>query len=138
MSVLDAVLGRDDGPQERTLPMSVGALCDLLRNERRRHVIRIVASGQRATPAGEWYAIDRGELATRVAAREAGVAPERVDTDARKAVYVCLYQSHLDTMAAAGVIEQGDRETIVRATEHTVSVADELARIEDVCGGETA
>lgn len=75
---------------------------DVLANERRREVIRIVrAEG----------CTDLRELADQLAAIEADGQP---DANERKAAYVTLYQHHLDSLAEAGIVAWDKREGSVR------------------------
>lgn len=69
---------------------------DLLRNERRRRVIRAI---DQDGPA------DIGALADRITAQEHG---QDFTSKQRKAVYVSLYQVHLPKLEDADVVQQGD------------------------------
>jgi len=94
-----------------------------LSNERRRHVLQVVA---------EHGAQSLGTLARRVAARERNTTPDRVDADVRKAVYVTLYQHHLDTLADAGVLAVDDRTNAVEpgpALDEHVRALDDLETV---------
>lgn len=78
-------LGRDD-------------LFDLLRNSRRREVLRYLRTqpDRRATV---------GEIAEHIAAKENGIDVNRLSSKQRKRVYIGLYQAHLPKLAELGVVE---------------------------------
>jgi hypothetical protein len=90
---------------------------DILRNERRRHVLRYLRTN------GDVASI--GDLADAIAETETGESPP--PSDSRQSVYVSLHQTHLPKLDNLGVIEY-DRE------ERTVSLrprADQIvARLE--------
>lgn len=109
----------DDDQQNRNTPSSTGAaeargrtqlsrdvLFDLLRNRRRRLVMRYLATHEDA---------DIGELAEHIAAVENGTDPEALSSSERKRVYVSLYQSHLPKLAEAEVVDYDkERGTVSR------------------------
>jgi len=79
---------------------------DLLRNSRRRQVIKFVWT----QPSGE---TDIGELADHIAAEENDCTPAAVSSEQRKRVYVALYQSHLGKLEDADVVDwEKDRGTV--------------------------
>lgn len=95
----------------------------LLSNRRRRYVL---------------YSLDReagettiGDLATRIAAWEAGVAVEEVSPNRRKVVYNSLQQSHLPRLAERGLVVY-ERETGgVELTERGRRVEGYLSEVPD-------
>lgn len=101
----------DDPAEELTLDEAFR----FLRNGRRRTMLRHL----RTTPE-----TTLSDLADHVAAEEMGVPPDRVDSKARKRVYVSLYQSHLPALADAGVIAYDGKGGPVRR----LPAADQLDR----------
>lgn len=98
---------RAEDPPDHPERVSCEEAFELLRNERRRRVLRYL----RVTPT-----TTTGELAEHVAAEEIGTTPERLGSTERKRVYISLYQSHLPTLADARVIEYDrDRGTVERS-----------------------
>lgn len=92
-------LGRIEGA--RTVPeeggLSRDETFDLLRNRRRRDVVRYLASAGRT--------VTLSELAEHIAARENDVSIEELDYSQRKRVYVALYQTHLPKLDRANVLD---------------------------------
>lgn len=93
-------LPRADGDR-----LSIGNVCHVLQNERRRLALDHLreADGPLRT----------SELAEAVAATENETSPEQLDHRERKRVYISLYQVHLPTLDDAGVVVyDSDRGTI--------------------------
>lgn len=82
----------DDGD---TLPKN--ERFDLLRNRRRRDVLRYLIAADRT--------VTLPELAEHIAALENDVAIEELDYSQRKRVYVALYQTHLPKLDRANVLD---------------------------------
>jgi len=81
----------------------------LLKNRRRRHAIKALRRlGGESTVR---------ELTAEVAAMENGVPPEQLAYDQRKKVYTSLYQTHLETMADAGIVDYDRRSGDVVLTD---------------------
>lgn len=78
-------------------------LCELVANDRRRRVLRILAAGE---------PMSMGELAERLAAREHAVAVAEVTADQRKRTYVSVYQTHVPRLEQAGLVTT-DRDTVI-------------------------
>jgi hypothetical protein len=98
---------------------------DILRNERRRNVLRLL------TDRGDGTTI--GDLADRIAEQESGESPPPGDT--RQSVYVSLHQTHLPKLANLGVVDY-DRE---ERTVELQPVADEVvARLNAGTGSGTS
>lgn len=70
---------------------------NLLSNSRRRAIVKYL---------NEYGSLDKGELATLVAADEVDKEPNEVSSDERKRVVISLTQQHLDTLEDEGVIER--------------------------------
>ena len=83
-------------------------LFDLLGSRRRRLVLRHLRH------EGE---TDLGDLAEQVAAWENGTTVEEVDYQQRKRTYTSLQQTHLPTLAEAGVVEFASDRGTVEATD---------------------
>lgn len=84
------------------LPLDV--IFDILKNQRRRHVVRYLKRHNTATLS---------DLAEHVAALENEKEVKNLTSSERKRVYVGLYQCHLPRMDDAGIVEfDSDRGTI--------------------------
>lgn len=94
---------------------------DLFRNERRQLVVKIV---------DDHGDISMRDLAEHIAAIEDGSEPGKVGRDGYRTVYVNLYQTHLDKLDTAGIIDYDDRAKHVTSTEHTENARALLAYIE--------
>lgn len=69
---------------------------ELLTNQRRRHVLLILAQ---TSP------LKLGDLAERIAAQEQDTSPAELTSKQRKSVYTSLYQTHLPKLAESGLVE---------------------------------
>ena len=90
----------EEGPEsedegESELPLDV--IFELLKNQRRRHLLRYLDEQDGKVPLGE--------LAEHVAALENDTTVNALTSGQRKRVYVGLYQCHLPKMDDAGVID---------------------------------
>jgi hypothetical protein len=91
----------DDGadpavPEESSPPISRDVIFELLKNQRRRYVLRYLADDPGP--------VRLRDLAERIAAWENDKPIGALDSDERKRVYVGLYQCHLTKMDDADVI----------------------------------
>ena len=85
--------------------LSKGEIFDLLKNQRRRTVIRFLREN-------DGYA-ELNDLAEYIAAKENDIDVRQLSSDQRKRVYIGLYQCHLPKMDSLGVIDYNkDRGTI--------------------------
>ena len=85
--------------------LSKGEIFDLLKNRRRRTVIRFLREH-------DGYA-ELNDLAEYIAAKENDIDVRQLSSDQRKRVYIGLYQCHLPKMDSLGVIDYDkDRGTI--------------------------
>ncbi|WP_435074254.1 DUF7344 domain-containing protein [Halorubrum sp. HHNYT27] len=85
--------------------LTKGEIFDLLKNRRRRRVIRYLR-------ANDGYA-ELNDLAEHIAAEENDIDVRQLSSDQRKRVYIGLYQCHLPKMDSLGVIDYNkDRGTI--------------------------
>lgn len=108
-------------PAIQQVPVDTDDALTLLRNSRRREVIKLVAGG------GEDWTLDG--LATEIARQECGHdSTFDVSGTERKRVYIALYQAHLDKLDEAGaIVRDGDD---IRATPHTEAFAELLTVID--------
>jgi DNA-binding transcriptional ArsR family regulator len=104
---VDSLTGatNEDGPQEKP-SLDVQTMWELLSNKRRRLTILALAEhGRGYTGMGPYVSI--GSIADVLVTASRG-SPNR------KSVYVCLYQTHLDQLEEAGIIEYNEQGTKVR------------------------
>jgi len=118
----DAAVGRagsgePQGAKERE-EITQGDIYQILSNERRRHVLRLLQEGDR-----EVYL---RELAERVAAWENGESVEEVTTQERRRTETALRQFHLPKMAEAGFIHYDGRRKAARLAVPAATYADYL------------
>lgn len=93
----------DDDPRGDE-PLSRDTIYTLLKNSRRRQVLRYLREHEEAS---------LGELAEQIAAYENDVEVDAVSSSQRKRVYIGLYQAHFPKMDDAGVIDfQKHRGTV--------------------------
>lgn len=104
MSIVDRFFGTsEDAEHAMQTPPTATDVFTALSNERRQHAITHVhAHGTTRL----------GTLAEHIAARETNTTVEQVGSDARKAVYVGLYQGHLDHLDAHGLVDVDDRNRV--------------------------
>jgi hypothetical protein len=118
--------GRPPGIEQpdETDNISVGNICHVLQNERRRLALYQLRNAEEP--------LRTGDLAEEVAAIENDTTPEQLSHSERKRVYISLYQVHLPTLDEAGVIAyDSDRGTIeTLPTAHKLYEA--LDRLVDV------
>jgi len=98
--------GGDDGGISET------AIHDILRNDRRRSVIRMLS-----TSVGK---IELRALAARIAEEETGVSPP--PKNARKSVYNSLHQTHLPKLDREGIIQYDRDRKVVSLSDETRDV----------------
>lgn len=94
----------------------------ILKNPRRRHVIRYLQDNDKTSTVRE--------LTAEVAAIENDVPVEELTYAQRKAVYTSLYQTHLPRLDDAGVIEYDSRSGDVRLADR-VEECDAHLRVAD-------
>jgi hypothetical protein len=86
-------------------------LFEILKNQRRRHVLRYLGEADGS--------VTLGELAEQIAARETGKDVSQISSQERKRVYVGLYQCHLPKMDDVGAIEYNKPRGRVEPAEST-------------------
>lgn len=84
------------GTETETGELSTDQVFMLLKNERRRRTLSILADEEETTLS---------DLAEQIAAMEHDTTPDALSSSERKRVYVSLYQCHLPKLAECGVIE---------------------------------
>lgn len=126
----DAVNGlfaSDDQAQLPRVDEDLDTVLELIRNERRRLVIQIVAD------EGD-SGILRSDLSKRIAAIEENC--EEPPQAAYKRVYVGLYQTHLPKLTGYGLVKFNKESERVFPTHRTTALADLLNELERATGGE--
>ncbi|WP_206424994.1 DUF7344 domain-containing protein [Halosimplex salinum] len=92
-------------PDDDSDPLGKNELFHLLQNERRRAVIRYLE--------GTDQTVKMRDVAEQVAAWEHDTTVRALTSDERQRVYIALYQSHLDTLDEAGVIDYNKSRGLV-------------------------
>lgn len=98
-----------NGPHDRDTSLGLDEVFELLKNQRRRRVLRYLAEADddRSTLS---------DLAEHVAGLENDVDPALLNSTQRKRTYVALYQTHLPKLDSYGVIDYDqNRGTVVLA-----------------------
>lgn len=92
-------------------------------------VYEVLGSPRRRLVLGYLAALDEPahlhELSRAIAAFESDVPPEDVGRDGIQRIYVSLYQTHIPTLEAAGLVEYDDQERFV----HLLDCPDEMAAV---------
>ena len=117
MSVFDSAAESEERPPLPSITLDTTTLLDLLQNERRRHVINLLAQCEQLTIT------DAAEI---VAAKQYGKAAADLDAQERKRVYISLYQTHGPKLAKHGLVVCDQEKGIIAATPLT-ETADEIA-----------
>lgn len=100
----------EQSQSQSSAELSRDAVFEVLGNNRRRHVLRALREVEGA--------VELGELAERIAARENDVPLEEVSYQQRKRTYTALQQSHLPKMDEAGALHyDSDRGVIEPADD---------------------
>ena len=106
----------ESGSENEVVPQ--GVVFDILRNERRRRVLKHLDDADgRAT---------LGEMAERLAAVENDKPESQITSQERKRLYVGLYQCHLPRMDESGAVAFDDDRGTIETTERTESFLDHL------------
>ncbi|APE95368.1 DUF7344 domain-containing protein [Halodesulfurarchaeum formicicum] len=93
-------------PTIRSGAMDPDTAFSLLSNQRRRHVLCLLAERGEAVPLSD--------VATEIASRMNDVDPDKVEDADYRSVYVALYQNHVPRLAEAGVVEYDDTARTAR------------------------
>lgn len=124
MSVLEtlrAPFQSEDQPEP--IDIDAGTALDLLKNERRRLTIHLVAEAER-----EGIDVTLSDIAEALAMAEQDCERHELGSQERKRCYVALYQTHVPRLCEHGVIGADDPQTpqALFATEVTEAI-DEVA-----------
>ena len=93
-----------------TAPPPQSDVFSILKNSRRRHVLKFLLDEQRR--------VSLAELAVHIAAHENDVPTGAVTSAQRKRVYVSLYQSHLPKLDEVGAVDYNDARKYAHMDEH--------------------
>ena len=103
---LSAGVDGDHGSPAGSVQLEPDDVFEILRNQRRRDVLRFFFEEDRTT-------VELGTLAEHLAAAEFETTTAELTTQERQRMYVRLYQCHLPKMDEAGIIEfDSDRKTL--------------------------
>lgn len=119
ISSLTSVFERAPEEEEAALPpitLGIDPLLQLLRNERRRNIINVLAQ------CGQLSVADAAEI---IAAREYNTPTNQITSDQRKRLYVSIYQTHAPKLAAHGLVEF-DKDGCFVAPTPLTHTADEI------------
>lgn len=119
-------------PELPTTPLTTEELFDILSNQRRRLVIQHVANN------GEQ---DRRSLTQAIAAAENATEIYKLTSRDRQTVWVALYQTHLDALDEAGVIEwihDSEDDHVICPTPLTEAVASIIAAVNEATDPDAA
>lgn len=108
-------------------PITLSLIFDVLKNERRRYVLKYMSDQQ-----GE---VRFGDVVDHVAAQRQGVEVGTVDSATRKATYTSLYQSHLPKLDDLDIVVYNQDRGIVESGEHLAEVVQCLDAVEQVRAG---
>lgn len=104
------------GSDGRDAALTTDDVFEILKNERRRAVLRYLRSNDGCA--------ELSDLAEHIAATENNTTVDRLPSQARKRVYIALYQCHLPKMKSVGVVEYDQS----RGTIELLESAAELER----------
>ncbi|MHB9286820.1 hypothetical protein ACKVMT_07240 [Halobacteriales archaeon Cl-PHB] len=110
-------------PDTDHYPLPEDELFHVLQNERRRAVLRYLN--------GTEGAVEMRAIAEQVAAWEHDTTVDQLDSDQRQRVYIALYQSHLETMADAGIVDYEKSRGKVELTDAGQEVASYMEGVDD-------
>lgn len=99
--------------------MSQDDAFDILSNGRRRFVLYYLREADEP--------VELGELAGELAAWENETTPSELTKQQRKRVYVSLYQTHIQKLADAGVIEYDQDTGMVRLADGSAQIGEYLS-----------
>jgi len=110
----DPLARTGDGARPAEPPVGFDQVFDILKNQRRRDVLRVVGAvdGQ----------VRLGELAEQIAAWENDKEIKQISSQERKRVYVGLYQCHLPKMDDVDVVSFNKPRGTIETGEHMAFV----------------
>ena len=106
-----------------------GVVFDLLSNERRRELIKLLAEKTPAKAPGETYHEIR-HLATTLAASQVGVRPGELTHQQRNRVYISLCQVHAEALDHTGVATYHKRVKKISPSKDVHALAESVEAIE--------
>jgi len=89
-------------------------LFEVLSNSRRRYILSRIRSADEP--------VELSEIAREIGAQEHGISPAELDQNAKKRVYVSLYQTHVPKLESVGLVKYDDESKTVAVTERTGEV----------------
>lgn len=110
-------------PRSRSESISQDVMFDILSNARRRYVLHYL----RQTDGP----VDLGELSQELAAWENETSVEELTKQQRKRVYVSLYQTHIQKLADAGVVEYDQDSGMVALANGAAEIGQYLSVVDD-------
>lgn len=115
--------GIGDAPRTNGSELTTDETFELLKNARRRAVIRYLLQ--------DGGSAQLSELAEHIAAAENGISVHELSSDQRKRVYIGLYQCHLPKMDTLGVIEYDKNRGSVELQESVTQLLPYLETDQD-------
>lgn len=131
MSLTQRLFGAADDtpdPAQVRLNVAMNDAMELLKNQRRRWVVRHLARADAET-------VELGDLAEAVAARENDCTPRELTSNQRKRVYVAFYQCHLPKMDKVGLIHFDKDRGLIYPTVKTQRARQFVDVAETMLGG---
>lgn len=98
-------------PSAEAYPIDIGQVCEILKNQRRRYVLRYLNAVEEQ--------VTLSDLAERIAAWEFGKELGQITSQERKRVYVGLYQCHLPKMNDVSAVSYNQERGWIEQGEHT-------------------
>ncbi|WP_254278600.1 DUF7344 domain-containing protein [Haloarcula marina] len=89
-------------------PLARDTAFGVMSNSRRRFILSTLREADAP--------VELMRLARGIGAQEAGTSPDDIDTAEQKRIYVSLYQTHIPTLEAAGLVEYDETERTVAPT----------------------
>jgi hypothetical protein len=109
---------QQDAETEVEEQLSLDVVFEILKNERRRSVLRYLQ--------GDEDRVVLGELAEHIAAHENDTTVESLTAQQRKRVYVGLYQCHLPKMDDAGIVDFDRNRGVVELSDNAEQLEEYL------------
>lgn len=100
--------------EQNSEPLTESQIFDLLSNERRRRIIRLLRTREDPVPLDE--------MVDALAAIEYDISPEDATEVQRRRIHVSITQSHLPKLESFGVVAFDTEKKLVRRGEHAETV----------------
>lgn len=104
----------DEGVSDEATELSKDVIFEVLKNSRRRQIIRYLLRAGRT--------VTTSELAEHIAAIENGIDIKQLDSKQRKRVYVALYQTHLPRLDKEDIIEYDNNRGRITLSKNAATV----------------